>query len=169
MANRTMQAKGLKLRRQRRLFPRHLSADYVPAGKPPNMLVMKELKERTKGLAFDDEYIDYLIKRRQMDEVGQHISIGRQEVSAHIERIRNTAPALMCVTLTNTVASKVLMFYNEKRDRFILFEDNKLNNFIRTSLVYMDRQRCIRAFQSETVRWVSFSSTSPPPDAPSRA
>ena len=73
MVNRTMQAKGLKLKRQKRLFPRHLSADYVPTGKPPNQLVIREMKERAAGLAFDDEYIDYLVKRREMDRQGQHI------------------------------------------------------------------------------------------------
>ena len=161
--NRTMKAKPVKATRQRRLFPRYLPADYVPTGKPPNMLVMKELKERTKSLAFDDEYIDYLVVRAQMDAQGQHISIGRQEVAKHIQRIRDIAPALMCVTLSNTVAHKVQMFYNETRDRFILFEDNKLDKYIRTSLVYMDRKRCIAAFKSGKVRWVHFSSVRPPP------
>lgn len=162
MANRTMAGKRLKLAKHRRLFPRYLSADYVPAGKPPNMLVMRELKERTKSLAFDDEYIDYLVKRKAMDAAGQHISIGRQEVATHIARIQNTAPALMCVTIDNTVVRKVQMFYNSERNRFILFEDNKFGNFIRTSLVYMDRKRCLAAFKSDTVRWVTFSSVRPP-------
>jgi len=51
MANRTMQTKGLKAKRQKRLFPRYLAADYIPTGKPPNMLVMRELKERSRSLA----------------------------------------------------------------------------------------------------------------------
>jgi len=167
MANRTMAAKRLKLSRQRRLFPRSLSSDYIPTGKPPNMLVMRELKERARSLAFSDEYIDYLVTRRQMDAAGQHISVGRREVMAHILRIQETAPALTCVTLDNTVVRKVQMFYNSERTKFVLFEDNKLDLFIRTSLVYMDRLRCIAAFKSDKVRWVTFSSVLPPPDSSS--
>lgn len=160
MANRSMQAKSLKLKRQRRLFPRHLSADYVPTGKPPNTQVIQEYKERTRSLAFDDEYIDYLIVRASME--GNYPHPGREEIRAHMQRIQDASPGLTCVTLLNNVITKVRMFYNEKHNRFILFEDNTLHNFVRTSLVYMDRQRCIRAFQSETVRWVSFSSLRPP-------
>jgi hypothetical protein len=160
MANRSMQAKSLKLKRQRRLFPRSLSADYVPTGKPPNTQVIQEYKERTRSLAFDDEYIDYLVKRASMEKAWPHP--GRAEIEAHLQRIKEAAPGLMCVSLLDSKITKVRMFFNESRNRFVLFEDNKLQNFIRTSLVYMDRQRCIRAFQSESVRWVSFSSLRPP-------
>lgn len=163
MANRTMQAKGLKLRKQKRLFPRYLSADYVPTGKPPNMIVMRELKERSKSLAFDDEYLDYLIKRKEMDRQGQHISEGRALAARHIERIRDTMPALMSVNLApGNTQLKALMFYNESRTRFILFEGHFKTGFCQTSMAYMDRKRCITAWQTNNVRWVHFSSVSPP-------
>lgn len=161
MANRTMQAKGLKAKRQKRLFPRHLAADYIPTGKPPNMLVMRELKERSRSLAFDEEYIDYLVKRRYMDAAGQHISEGRRLVSAHITRIQQTAPAMTCVTICDTVVRKTLLFYNEERTRFIIYEANRLEKFVRTSMAYMDRQRCIDAWKSDNTRWVYFSSVRP--------
>ena len=164
MANNNMKAKGDKARRQRRLFPRYLSASYIPTGKPPNMLVMKELKERSLSLAFDDEYIDYLVKRKEMDRQGQHISEGRQLVAAHIKRIQETAPAMACVTLTDTIVRKALLFYNEDRTRFIIYEANRVEKFIRTSMAYMDRERCVRAWQSDTTRWVYFSSVRPPSD-----
>jgi hypothetical protein len=165
MGNRSMAAKRIKLARSKRLAPRHLYADYIPVGKPPNQLVMRELKERAKSLAFNDEYIDYLVQRKEMDRQGQHIAIGRQEVMAHIKRIQDTAPALQCVTLRDTVVNKVQMFYPSERNRFILFEDHRLDMFIRTSMVYMDRIRCINAFTSDKVRWVYFSSVSPPSDS----
>lgn len=162
MANRTMQTKGLKAKRQKRLFPRHLAADYVPTGKPPNMLVMRELKERSRSLAFDEEYIDYLVKRKFMDMQGQHISEGRRLVSAHIQRIKDTSPSLTCVTICDTVIRKTLLFYNEDRTRFIIYEANRLEKYVRTSMAYMDRQRCIDAWKSDNTRWVYFSSVRPP-------
>jgi len=162
MANRTMQAKGLKMKRMKRLFPRYLSASYIPTGKPPNMLVMRELKERSRSLAFDEEYVDYLVKRKFMDMQGQHISEGRQLVAAHIKRIQETAPAMTCVTICDTIVRKTLLFYNEDRTRFIIYEANRLEKFVRTSMAYMDRQRCIDAWKSDNTRWVYFSSVRPP-------
>src|SRR5258705_6664949 len=167
MANQTLQAKGLKAKRQRRLFPRYLAADYIPTGKPPNMLVMRELKERSRSLAFDDEYIDYLVKRKFMDMQGQHISEGRQLVAAHIKRIQETAPAMTCVTICDTLVRKTLLFYNEARNRFILYEANRVEKFVRTSMVYMDRKRFIDAWKSDNARWVYFSSVHPPSDTSS--
>jgi len=167
MANRTMKAKGDKARRQRRLFPRYLSSSYIPTGKPPNMLVMKELKERSLSLAFDEEYIDYLVTRKIMDAEGQHISEGRRLVSAHIKRIQETAPAMTCVTICDTIVKKTLLFYNEDRTRFIIYEANRLEKFVRTSMAYMDRQRCIDAWKSDNTRWVYFSSVRPPSDTSS--
>lgn len=158
MANRSMQAKALKLKRQKRLFPRYLGADYIPTGKPPNQMVMQELKERARGLAFDEEYADYLQVRKEMDRQGQHISEGRVLVAAHIQRIQNVAPALMNVVICNTKIQKTKLFYNEERNKFVLYEENALTKEIRTSMVYMDRARCIAHWRSDTVRWVYFSS-----------
>lgn len=160
MANRSMQAKTLKLKRQKRLFPVHLSAHYIPAGKPPNQLVMQQLKESAKGLAFDDEYAAYLVHREQLKGLYPHP--GREEVKAHIKRIQDTAASLMNVVLTNTKMCKTSLFYNSERNRFVLFEDNLMENTLRTSMVYMDRSRIIAAWRSNTVRWVRFSSVRPP-------
>lgn len=167
MSNRNMKAKGDKARRQRRLFPRHLSASFIPVGKPPNQLVMRELKERSRSLAFDDEYIDYLVKRRFMDQQGQHISEGRRLVSAHIRRIQETVPTMTSVSICDTLVKKTLLFYNESRDRFIIYEANRVEKFVRTSMVYMDRKRCVDAWKSDTTRWVYFSSVHPPSDSSS--
>lgn len=162
MGNRNMEAKGLKLRRQKRLFPRYLAADYVPTGKPPNMLVMNELKERTRSLANSDEYADYLVTRMMMDAQGQHPHPGRQEVKAHIQRIQDTAPALMNVVLMNTKLKKVMMFFPSERNRWIIYEEDFLNKTVQTSMVYMDRARCISAWKEDRIRWVHFSSVRPP-------
>lgn len=162
MANRTMAAKRLKLRKQKRLFPKYLGASYVPTGKPPNMLVMQELKERSRGLAFDGEYADYLVTRMLMDMQGQHLHPGREEVKQHIRRIQETAPSLMNVTLVDNKICRVQMYFPSERNKFVLYEENRLEHFIRTSMVYMDRERCIAAMKSDRVRWVHFSSVHPP-------
>ena len=58
MANRTMAAKALKLKKMKRLFPKQYQANYIPVGRGPNMEVMAGYKERAKGLAFDQKFLD---------------------------------------------------------------------------------------------------------------
>jgi hypothetical protein len=125
---------------------------------------MRELKERARSLAFDDEYADYLIKRMMMNAQGQHLHPGREEVKQHIRRIQEIAPALMNVVLMDNVVRKIQMFYPSERNKFVLHEESYLDKFVRTSMVYVDRQRCLAALKSDTVRWVHFSSVHPPPD-----
>lgn len=161
MASKRILALKLKMSRLKRTFPRYLSADYIPTGKPPNVEVIKEYKERSRSLAFDDEYRDYLVHREKMK--GMYPHPGREEVEAHIKRIKETAPSLQCVTICNTVLRKTKLFYNQERSRFLIFEDNVLEKTVRTSMVYMDRQRCIDRWKDDTIRWVYFSSVRPPP------
>ena len=130
MANRNIEAKRLKMKRQKRLFPRYLAADYVPAGKPPNVEVIREYKERGRSLAFDEDYADYLVHREKLK--GMYPHPGREEVEAHIKRIKETAPSLMCVTICNSVLKKAKLFYNEERNRFLIFEDNVLSKTVRS-------------------------------------
>lgn len=158
MANRTMQAKTLKMKRMKRLFPKHMSASYIPVGMPPNRLVMNEYKERTKSLAFDDKYLAYL------DSIARFRgkTPGKVEAERCWERIRDACPTMMSVILVNNRIRTVWMFFNQERTQFILLEDNYLGKFLRTSIRYQDRDRCIARFKSDQVRWVEFVSSSSP-------
>jgi hypothetical protein len=159
MANRTMQAKAMKHRRHKRLFPKHLLASYIPTGKPPDRFVIQEYKERTRSLAFDDAYIADLEAKQQF----HHVSYKRREVEAHIKRIKELTPSMFCITICDMPAIKAQLFYNSERTRFMVMESNHLVRQVRTSIVYSDKTRLIDAWKSETVRWVEFSSLDPPP------
>jgi hypothetical protein len=161
MANRALQAKALKLRRMKRLFPRYLSADYIPTGKPPDRFVIQEYKERTRSLAFDEAYLAHL----EAKALFHGVPPGRLEAEAHIKRIKELTPAMHCVTICDMPALKAQLFYNAEKTRFMVLETNYLICTMRTSMQYQDRTRCIDAWRADTVRWVEFSSLRSPPDS----
>lgn len=158
MANRSMAAKRLKLKRQKRLFPRKLSADYVPVGTGPDRFVIREYKERTRSLAFDAEFLASLEAKQKFHGVPP----GRLEALEHMKRIENTIPKKECVNIHKTPFLKADLFYNEDRTRFLIYEENYRTRVVRTSMNYNNRERCITAWQEDTIRWVLFSSVSPP-------
>jgi len=162
MANSTMQAKAAKLRKQRRLFPKHLAASYVPVGRGPNKEVMSGYKERTRSLAFDKTYLDWLETVTRFHGKPP----GKLEAEKAWERIRDAAPNLSCVTLVDNKVQNVKMFWNDARNQFILLEENYVGRFIRASIRYQDGERCKRRFLSGQVRWVEFVSSSPPEPKP---
>lgn len=158
MVNRTMQAKSLKMKRMKRLFPRRLSADYIPVGMPPNRLVMAQYKESAKSLAFDQKYMDWLETIARF----RGKPPGKLEAEKAWERIKDACPNLMNVVLEASQVRNVKMFYNSERTQFILLEENYVGRFVRASIRYQDRDRCIARFKSSQVRWVEFVSSSPP-------
>lgn len=158
MANRTMQAKSLKMKRMKRTFPRYMSADYIPTGAPPNRMVMSEYKERTKSLAFDQKYMDWLETIARF----RGKPPGKLEAEKAWERIKDACPNLQCVSLEANKVHTVKMFWNQDRTNFILYEENYVGRYIRASIRYQDRDRCIARFKSNQVRWVEFVSSSPP-------
>lgn len=158
MANRSMAAKALKLKRQKRLFPRYLSADYIPTGKPPDRFVIQEYKERTRSLAFDADYLASLEAKQKF----HHVSYKRREVEAHIKRIQELTPHMHCFVLCDMPALKAQCFYNVTRTRYMITEYNHLIHQVRSSMYYSDKLRCVEAWKMDTVRWVEVSSLDPP-------
>lgn len=157
MANRTMQAKKLKMKRMRRTSPKSYTASYISCGAPPNRLVMGEYKERTRSLAFDDKYLNWLETVTRF----KNKPPGKVEAEAAWRRIADACPTLMNVTLEINANRCVKMFFNQERNQFVLYEENYGGHFIRTSIRYQDRGRCIARFKSSQVHWVEFVSSSP--------
>lgn len=189
MANRVMQAKREKHKRQKRLFPKKYSAGYIAVGAPPNRLVMQEYKERTRSLAFDAKYMEWLETvtrfrgkppgKKEAEEAAKRIKERRANPAAalvHIkqdapklwDRIADSFPMLMNVCLEDSVSRQVRMFWSSDRASFLLLEINHVGRFVRASIRYADAERCKSRFVSDQVRWVEFVSSSPPepPAAP---
>lgn len=160
MVNRVMAAKAAKHRRMKRLFPKKLAADYIPVGAPPNRLVMQEYKERTRSLAFDDKYLAWL----ELISRFRGKPPGKKEAEDAWKRIRDACPALMRFRVSDKDSKihEVFMYFNSERTNFIIYEENYVGRFIRASIPYQDRERCLARWRSSTVRWVECVSSSPP-------
>lgn len=183
MGNRATEQKRLKIKKAKRLFPKTYAADYIPVGRGPNRDVMSEYKERSRGLAFDQKYLDWLelVSRFRGKPPGK---LEAEQAAARIKnergtpglalrriakecpdmwaRVADVCPSLMNIRLEDTAARTVFMFWASARDRFILIEDNHVGRYIRASIVYADGGRAKARFVSDQVRWVEFVSSSPP-------
>lgn len=158
MANRAMEAKRHKMKRMRRTFPKSYLSNYIPVGRGPNQEVMAQYKEASRSLAFDQKYMDWLETIARF----RGKPPGKVEAEKAWARIKDACPNLQCVTLEASKARHVKMFYSQDRTQFILLEENYVGRYIRASIRYQDRDRCISRFKSNEVRWVEFVSSSPP-------
>ena len=150
MANRTMAAKALKLKKMKRLFPKQYQANYIPVGRGPNMEVMAGYKERAKGLAFDQKFLDFL----EMCSRFKGKPPGKVEAEAAIRRILEVVPQDMSFTLIRNVFQWARVFFNSEKTCFILLHENYKEGRVRTSMTYHSKDNIIRAWNMDRIRWV---------------
>lgn len=183
MVNRVMQAKTIKRNKQRRLFPKRFSADYIAVGAPPNRLVMNEYKERAKSLAFDAKYMHWLEQitrfrgkppgKKEAEEAMARINKFKADPHSWLATLRDTrptwwdrigavCPSYMNVELANNGVSLTKMFFSTDGTHFVIYEEHYISRTARLSIAYQNRERCIERWRSGQVRWVEFVSSSPP-------
>lgn len=152
MANRAMQAKALKLKKQKRLFPKSYSADYIKCPGNLDRTLMAEAKQRAKGLAFDDKYMEYIEQKQRF----KGVPWGRFEVLQQLQLLRTyLGDDLQYVVLKQTDTTKVQLFYNSERTTFLILEVSYVEAVARMSMKYMDRERCIQTWRQQKLRWVA--------------
>ena len=138
MANRAIEAKRLKMKRAKRLFPKSYSANYIPVGRGPNREVMAQYKESSRSLAHSAEYMEWLesvtrfrgvppgrVEAREAAErivaakakPSYYLSVVLNEMPSTWARIKDVCPSLLNVVLVDNMKHHVRMFWNEKRDR----------------------------------------------------
>lgn len=132
MANRTMQQKTLKLKKARRVFPKRYSSDYVSVGMPPNKAVMSEYKERTKSLAFDEDYLRYLDAKTRF----KGVSPGRVEARERALKLREEIPDLLFVVYLENVYQRVRIYFNSQKNVAIVEHFDKKRMIVRKSICY---------------------------------
>lgn len=157
MASRAMQAKRLKMKRAKRLFPKNYQSDYIPCGAPPNRLVIREYKERAAGLAFDAKYMEELEKRARF----RGVPPGRKEAIDLMTKIMAEEPTILTIKLMDTPKLRAILLFTSEMRHFRVSETNKLNGETRVSMKYGDKDRCIDRWKTDTIRWVEFSSSPP--------
>lgn len=154
MASRSNQAKLIKMKKARRLFPKSYASDYVSCGRQPNQEVINGYKERAKSLAFDEEFWDRTVPRRF-----HGVTPARRLVLEQIKRVQEVAPAMMCFTILENRYQRARVFFNSDRTCWILMHENFKSREVRTSMTYADKDRCVSAFHTDKIRWVEFAKT----------
>lgn len=176
--------KALKLKRQKRLFPKSYSADYIHVGSRPGSghPIIQMQRESSQSLAFDAKYGEYLAEARfknvppgrveardtamaiqnKVVHPSHYLSVVLNEMPATWCRIKDVCPSLINFVVEDTMKRHVRLFRNQQNNRFILLELHHIGRFMRASMVYQDKERVLSRFASNTVRWVEFVSSSPP-------
>lgn len=162
MVNRVLQAKELKRRRQRRLFPKKFSAGYISTGNPPNREVIREYKVRTKSLAFDAKYMAHLESKTRF--IG--VPPGRFDaVNRVIEELSKAEKVQFVDLRPRHPFYSTLMFFNSERTFFMIYEEDFRKQTVSCSIRYQFRQNCIDDWKTNKTRWASFAPLcqGPPP------
>ena len=159
MANRSMQAKTLKMKKARRSFPKSYSSDFIPVGRAPNRELMAGYKEHARGLAFDATYMEWLETKYQRFH-GKTPERVYCEARAALQRIEELAPAKMCFKLMENSALRTRCFFNAERTVWVIMEEDFRKGVVRTSMTYSCKDNIIYAWKREKLRWVVFSKSS---------
>lgn len=168
MANRSMKAKQLKMMKARAKLPKSYSSDYIPTGLPPNREVMSGYKERARGLAFDQQYMDWLENKFQRFH-GKTPSRLVTEVRRALLLIEEAAPSKTCFTLKENSVLRVRCFFNSDKTLWKIMEEDFRKRELRVSQSYSCKNNIVLAWRENRIRWMYITQAdisrevSPPP------
>jgi hypothetical protein len=133
MANRTMQQKRLKMRRQRRAWAKSYS---MPKHIVANRSVLGEYKQRAKGLSIETS-TDYVL--RQMEVLTLPDNLKEQK--------------LFFVILDNCW-HRVVCFFDSRKTCFVLSHTDKRKQLVHRSIEYASKDRALQVWHMNKVIWI---------------
>lgn len=166
MANRTMQAKTLKLQRQLRRMPRSMNEDVpgkfekwsntpiparllaegVQAGRRPNQELMDGYKHRAKSLSMPD------VKARFVGVTpARRLAIAKVEALATEDEIISEGRSF---TILDTRVHRARVFFNAGKTLWVIVYENFRECIVRRSMSYGDKLHLIDDFRSKSRRLV---------------
>lgn len=154
MTNRTMQQKGLKLRRQKRAMPKEL----MRSGIIPNRGVLGEYKERAKGLGIDEGEINQLIKMLYKRDVIDGIPAGRAEVLELLRELKRQVPEMLFFNILDNCWFNVICFFNAQKTCYVLSFTDIRKHIVKRSIEYASKERALHVWHHGKVVWVSCKS-----------
>lgn len=155
MANRTMQAKTVKLRRQRRAFAKKLAYRGMSV---PNREILGEYKMRAKGLEIDENDEDNLIRAIYKRDPWTGMTEARREVLRRLVHIREAVPEMLFFWLPGYPNSVVgaRIFFNAQKNCFILAEDDYRRGIMKVSLASGNKHILIDLWSRGKLTWQEF-------------
>lgn len=151
MANRTMKAKALKERRQRRAWAKPLS---IAGGQRPNRGVIQEYKERTCLLGVPEYEIDELIRILYGRDPIVSVPPGKVEIAETLKRLKNIIPQLLFFVHHDNSYQRVVVFFNSSKTCWVIAHTNKRRKVTLTSMEYGDKERALAQFERGKTVWV---------------
>ena len=152
MANRTMQQKGSKLRRQRRAWAKPLSR---ASGITPNRGVLGDYKERALGLGVDENEINELIKKLYGREAIEGIAAGRAEVLELMRELKQRVPEMLFFNVLNNCFHHVVCFFNSQKTCYVIAHTDLRKMTTKRSMEYDSKERILHQYYHDKIVWVS--------------
>ena len=155
MTNRTMKAKGEKLRRQRRAMPKYL----MKSGIVPNTGVLGEYKERAKGLGVSEAEVDLLIRTFYKRDPIPSIPAGEsKEIKALLKELKERIPEQYFFSVLDNCWHNTVCFYNAQKTCFVMAHTDLRRQVTRRSIEYASKDRIMQAYYSDKIIWISCTS-----------
>jgi hypothetical protein len=159
MANRTMQQKSMKLRRERRAWAKKYSMQSQVTG--PNRGVLQEYKERACGLGVSEFEIDETIKRLYKRDPIHGIAAGKVEVLQTLAELKKRVPDLLSFVVMDNCFHRVVCMFNSEQTRYSLAHTDKRKHLLRTSREYYSKKQALEYWTADKVTWISEVSAPP--------
>lgn len=146
MANRTMAAKRLKMKRQRRAWAIPLSRS---SGRNPNRIVINEYKQRARGLELSDDISDSIIQ--QFAHTHERRQALKRQASFELElgdalRFRGPGP--------NTDQEESWIYFNPQKTAFFILHRDKKLKIERKSITFSSKEVLLFKWAKSKVTWV---------------
>lgn len=150
MANRTMAAKRLKMKRQRRAWAVPLSRS---SGMNPNRIVINEYKDRARGLMLEDDISDSVIQKHAHSM--QHSAALKRQAELELKldtqlRFRGPGP---CNNLEES-----WVYFNSQQTVYCIVHTDKKLGIARRSIAYSCKEILITKWNMRKTTWVELRS-----------
>lgn len=175
MANRTMQAKAMKLQRQLRKLPRSTSEDVpgifedwkgssipkrllgeaVSVPRQPNRELMEGYQHRAKSLGMDNSRARFTgITPARKEAIEQSFNAALRSVR---ETVGDDMPSF---TILSNHIHRARVFFNPQKTQWMILYENFREAVVKRSMIYQDKKRLIDDFKSSSRRlvWVETKS-----------
>lgn len=153
MPNRTLQAKELKRKKQRRLFPKQLGAGYISVGSRFNKELASVSRGRVSGRAFDEEFNRYVDAKTVKNVTASVESIAAEEAALRITEMDKTHWPLRYVHISNSIQKVTI--YSSYQTCFVLVLEHFRERVVKRSITYSSKERLLSQFVSDKIRWAS--------------
>jgi len=150
MANRTMAAKRLKEKKQRRAWAKHLA---IPSGITPNRVILNEYKTRALGLGVNEFEVDEHIRSWYKRDPLHQLTPGQEEVAKLSREMRLRQPGLMFFDLFNNDAQRYICWRNADGSCWVIQYINKRKDMLFTSVEYPNKAAALAAYNNQKLRW----------------